>query len=203
MKLKRKIGLLVLILSVFLFAIPFSSHAQMTWGERLRERFRERMKERRSEGQPPYESGDFDFSVVHEGLTRKYRVHLPPGYDRTKKMPVVIYLHGGGGSMRAAYRDRIDKASDKFGFILVVPAGTGLIPDRLLTWNGGEWPKGKGGFGTESCCGYAAKNNIDDVGFISKMIEEVKGNFNVDEGRVYATGISNGGLMSYRLACEL
>ena len=57
--------------------------------------------------------------------------------------------------------------------------------------------------GFESCCGYAARNNIDDVGFISKMIEEVKNNFNVDKNRIYTTGISNGGIMSYRLACEL
>ncbi len=148
-------------------------------------------------------ANDYRFTLKHDGLTRKYNVHLPSGYDKNVPTPVVIYLHGGGGSTKAAYRDRMYKASDKFGFILVVPAGTGPIPDRLLTWNGGKWLRGKGKEGVESCCGYAAKNNIDDVGFISKMIDEVKNNFNVDTNRIYATGISNGGMMSYRLACEL
>jgi polyhydroxybutyrate depolymerase len=90
----------------------------------------------------------------------------------------------------------MDKASDKFGFILVIPAGTGPIPDKLLTWNSGVWDGG-------DCCGYAAENNVDDVGFLSKVIDRVKKRFNVDQDRVYATGISNGGMMSYRLACEL
>lgn len=144
--------------------------------------------------------GDYNFSLVHDELTRKYTVHIPPGYNKNVTSPVVIYLHGGGGSIRGAYLDGMDKSSDSFGFILVIPAGTGPIPDILLTWNGGEWIKNET---TEKCCGYASEHNVDDVGFISEMIDKVKKNFNVDEKRIYATGISNGGLMSYRLACEL
>lgn len=170
-------------------------YAQGFFRERIRERLKERMQK--------YGSGDYEFSLVHDGLKRFYKIHIPASYNKEIKTPVVIYLHGGGGSIKAAYSEGIDKASDKFGFILVIPAGTGPIPGRLLTWNGGKWPAGKGGFGFESCCGYAAKNNINDVGFITKMIEEAKENFNVDENRIYATGISNGGIMSYRLACEI
>jgi polyhydroxybutyrate depolymerase len=139
---------------------------------------------------------DPHFSLSHDGITRFYNVHLPPDYNKNKSLPVVIYLHGGGGSLRAAYQDGVDKAADKFGFILVIPNGTGPIPDRLLTWNGGKWE-------SDECCGYASDHNIDDVGFIAKMIKEVEAKFNVAKKKIYATGISNGGLMSYRLACEL
>lgn len=149
------------------------------------------------------EKKDYLFSLEHDGAMRYYRVYLPRSYNKDFPLPVVIYLHGGGGSMRAAYRDGMDKASEKFGFILAVPAGTGPFSGRLLTWNGGEWSAGASGPGTESCCGYAAKHGADDVGFISKMIDRIKTDFHVDENRIYATGISNGGIMSYRLACEL
>jgi len=138
-------------------------------------------------------SGDYDFSLEHDGLTRTYKVHVPPSYDADSPFPLVIYLHGGGGNADAAYSDGIDKASDKNGFILAAPEGTGeIILGKLrASWNGGEWQTGK-------CCGDA-----DDVGFISKMIEEIKISFNLDESKVYAMGISNGGLMTNRLACEL
>ena len=139
---------------------------------------------------------DYHFTFKHAGLIRKYNVHLPPGYNNSRSFPVVIFLHGGGGSIQGAYKDGLDKASDKFGFILAVPAGTGILPNILLTWNAGEWSGG-------SCCGRAYNNNIDDIGFISQMIDELKKEFNVDENRFYATGISNGAMMSYRLACEL
>lgn len=147
-------------------------------------------------------AADYDFAVQHAGLARKYRVHVPRGYDESEKakpFPAVIYLHGGGGSIRAAYNDGMDKASDRLGFVLIVPAGTGPIPEILLTWNGGAWGPGK----LESCCAYAYDHHIDDVGFISRVIADAQVRFRIDENRIYATGISNGGLMSYRLACEL
>jgi polyhydroxybutyrate depolymerase len=153
-------------------------------------------------GQTAAPRPDSDFQVQHGGLTRKYRVHVPPSYYESEKpnpFPAVIYLHGGGGSIRAAYNDGMDKASDRLGFILIVPAGTGPIPEILLTWNGGAWGPSK----LESCCAYAFDHNIDDVGFISKVIVDAQARFRIDENRIYATGISNGGLMSYRLACEL
>lgn len=145
--------------------------------------------------------GDYNFSLQHGGLTRNYKVYAPPSYDKEISTPVVIYLHGGGGSMRAAFRDGVDKYSDKFGFLLAVPAGTGIYKYKLLTWNAGGWNTKSGK--VEKCCGYAAENNIDDVGFIEKMIDEIKQNFNIDEKRIYSTGISNGGIMSYTLACQL
>lgn len=199
---KKKVFVLIFFFIIQNVLYLSDIYAQGSFGERIREGIRKR-QQKKQQTKNNFGTGDYDFSLVHAGLTRKYKVHLPPNYDKADKTPVVIYLHGGGGSLKAAYKDGMDKASDKFGFILVVPAGTGPMPDRLLTWNGGKWPIGTGGFETESCCGYAVKNNIDDVGFISKVIEEVKNKFKVDEKRIYATGISNGAMMSYRLACEL
>lgn len=202
-KSKKYICCMVFIATV-LFLWSSNLYAQVWFREWVRGRIKQKAKERRqAQGTLQYGPGDYDFSLVHGGITRAYKVHLPPNYDETVKTPVVVYLHGGGGSMKAAYKDGVDKASDKFGFILAVPAGTGVLRDRLLTWNSGKWPARAGGFETESCCGYAAENNIDDAEFISKMIDEIRENFNVDEKRIYATGISNGGMMSYRLACEL
>lgn len=146
--------------------------------------------------------GNYEFTLEHDGLTRYYKVYVPSSYDKYTKTPVVIYLHGGGGSRKAAYKDRVDSFSDKYGFIMIVPEGTGpvVLGTVIGSWNAGDWEiNGK----IEKCCGYAEENSIDDVGFLSKMIDEIKKNFNVDEKRVYSTGISNGGIMSYTLACEI
>lgn len=138
-------------------------------------------------------STDYDASLSHDGLQREYRIHLPPAYRAGgKKMPVVVYLHGGGGSPKSAYKDGLDKAADTLGFILAMPKATRVMWGPLASrWNGGTW---KGGH----CCGSA-----DDIGFISKMIDQLVSHLAVDPRRIYATGISNGGLMANRVACEL
>lgn len=140
-----------------------------------------------------YKPGDYEFTLAHDGLERHYKIHIPAAYAKNSKVPVVIYIHGGGGDMRAAYMDGLDKMSDKHGFILAIPEGIGEVKFGYMraSWNGGKWETGE-------CCG-----NADDVGFISKMIDEVKNNLNIDDKMIYATGISNGGLMTNRLGCEL
>lgn len=138
-------------------------------------------------------SRDYKYSLTHNNLERHYKLHIPDGYNNDSKIPVVIYVHGGGGDMRAAYMDGLDKMADKHNFILAIPEGTGekKLGHMRAVWNGGKWEGGE-------CCG-----NADDVGFISKMIDEIKNNFSVDEKRIYVTGISNGGLMTNRVGCEL
>ncbi len=142
-----------------------------------------------------YGKDDPTYQLEYAGRAREYKVHLPKGAADGTKFPVVIYLHGGGGNLTGAYRDGLETDADNFGFVLAVPAGTGKVAN-LLTWNGGRWDCG-------SRCGYALENNVDDLGFIAQMIEELKKNYAVDEKRIYATGISNGAIMAYRLACEL
>lgn len=127
-------------------------------------------------------------TLSHDGLVRDYLIHLPPSYDGSQATPVVIAFHGGFGSSENIERQSgLSDLSDEKGFIAVYPNGTGTIQ----TWNGGE------------CCGYAASENIDDVGFVNKLIDKLEAQLNIEPSQVYATGISNGAAMSYRLACEL
>jgi len=138
--------------------------------------------------------GDHDFSLVHDGLTRIYKVHVPPSYDKKTSISVVLNFHGGGGNAEGAMKQtKMNEKSDNAGFIVVYPQGTGktLLGKIFGTWNAGR------------CCGYAKENNVDDVGFVSALLDDLASKFNVDEIRIYATGHSNGALFSYRLACEL
>ncbi len=135
-------------------------------------------------------------TLEHDGMTRHFRVHLPArraGVDRPReKLPVVLVFHGGGGNIDGMVRTSgMDGAADEFGFIAVYPAGTGPIKGKLLTWNAGR------------CCGSAMQDGVDDVGFVTGLIDDLAERYGIDRRRVYATGHSNGALMSYRLACEL
>jgi polyhydroxybutyrate depolymerase len=86
----------------------------------------------------------------------------------------------------------LKQKAEEAGFIAVFPNGYSRLPGGILaTWNAG------------ACCGKAVENRIDDVGFLKEVIERVSRQANVDRTRVYSTGMSNGGLMSYRLACEI
>lgn len=145
-------------------------------------------------------TGDYDFSLKHGGLERNYKVHIPPNYEKSVKTAVVIYIHGGGGSSAGSKNDGIFTYSDKYGFILLSPAGTGVLKNKLFVWNLGPYLINGN---IENYSNYATEHNVDDIGFLSKMIDDAKNNFNIDENRIFVTGISQGGTMSYRLACEL
>jgi polyhydroxybutyrate depolymerase len=84
----------------------------------------------------------------------------------------------------------MDALADEAGFIAVYPDGTGRFDGFLLTWNVG------------SCCGYARENDVDDVGFVRALLTDLEAFTPVDSRRVYATGLSNGAMMTYRLAAE-
>jgi polyhydroxybutyrate depolymerase len=129
-----------------------------------------------------------------DGRERTYLVHVPAGLDPDRPAPVVLVLHGGGGSsegMRALAG--MDAVADAEGFLVVYPQGVG--PERLGspagTWNAGL------------CCGEAMEENVDDVAFFRALLDRLEQDFSVDPRRIYATGHSNGSQMSFRLACEL
>ena len=127
-----------------------------------------------------------------QGRERWAVIHLPQSYDGKKAVPVVLVFHGGGGFPDAVrFQSQMDTVSDREGFIAVYPAGSGIIRNGLLSFNSGI------------CCGYALDHKIDDVGFTSALIDELAKRFNIDSHRIYSTGLSNGAMMSYRLACEL
>jgi polyhydroxybutyrate depolymerase len=137
-------------------------------------------------------SSDFTESITAGGLKRTYLIHIPPSYDLSKSVTLLIALHGGGGTgqnMVRLTRGGFDKISDAKGFIVVYPNGI------EKHWNDGR---------SEEEARYRShKENIDDVGFISALIDSLVKKRNIDPNRVYVTGMSNGATMSYRLACEL
>ena len=126
------------------------------------------------------------FRLQHGGVERTYRLYLPAA--RATSPALVLVLHGGGGSgagMELLTESRFNRAADRDGAIVVYPDGI----DR--SWNDGR------DLDTQS-----ARDNVDDVGYLRALVTRTAAEFHVDRARVYATGISNGGLMSYRLACD-
>lgn len=135
-------------------------------------------------------------TIVHDGVERTYRIHVPTGLSADERWPLVLGLHGGLGSGEGfATRNHLDEEADRAvadgsGFIAVSPDGTTDASGRFRTWNGGY------------CCGPAQRMAVDDVGFMRALVAEVSAELPVDQDRVFAMGHSNGGIMAYRLACE-
>jgi polyhydroxybutyrate depolymerase len=120
------------------------------------------------------------------GAVRQYKVHVPPSYDPNVPTPVVFCFHGLGQDavLFCVNGANMPAKSDKEGFILVMPNGV------ANSWNGG------------TCCGDAAAQKLDEIAFVRAVFDEVAKHLNIDLTRVYATGLSNGGYMSFRIACE-
>lgn len=137
-------------------------------------------------------SQDIEDTLMLYGRNRFYKIHLPVGYSYQKIYPLVFVFHGGlGNPDMIAKQTRFSEKADKENFIVVYPYGTGSFNKKLLTWN------------TWDCCGYANKNDINDVDFINAVLKKIKSEYQIDEKRIYAAGLSNGGMMCYLLACEL
>jgi len=140
--------------------------------------------------------GDHKFELPHQGHTRHYIVHVPPGYDGNTPAPVVIMFHGGGGKARGAMEETGWSAkADKENFLAVYPEGLARDPARHSSFVGNpqSWNDG-----SQRAILAAAQKNIDDVGFISAMLDELGTKFRIDPRRLYATGFSNGASMTFR-----
>jgi polyhydroxybutyrate depolymerase len=135
-------------------------------------------------------AGDHIRSLKVGDIDRTYLVHVPAEYDAETPTPVVLALHGAAmnGAMMASFSGLNQKA-DEAGFIVVYPSGTGYGP--FLAWNAGGFK------------GSRVHNKADDVAYMSDLLDDLATVANVDEKRVYACGMSNGGMMCYRLAAEL
>lgn len=136
--------------------------------------------------------GDHEFTLIHRELDRSYIVRVPPAVASGKPLPAVLNFHGGGAHAREQKRySRMDEIADREGFIAVYPNGSSGIGGRLLTWNAGI------------CCGWAAAGRVDDVGFTVALLDDLARRVALDLERIYATGLSNGSMMAYRLAAEV
>jgi polyhydroxybutyrate depolymerase len=122
------------------------------------------------------------------GKTRTFVVHVPPAYDASKPTPLVFNFHGYRMNPKLEeWLTSMSATADAAGFVLVYPEGTGSPL----------------GFNAGGCCGDAKDDNVDDVGFTRAMLDHLEADLCVDPQRVFATGMSNGGFMSHRLACDL
>ncbi len=122
-------------------------------------------------------------TTIFDGLERSYIVFVPSGYDGLEPVPLVLNLHGAGSTaIEQVVYSQLNNVADTAGFLV-------LIPDAVDNfWNSGF--------------SYLPPDAPDDVAFLLALIDSVSATYNVDANRVYSTGMSNGGFMSYRLACE-
>jgi len=137
--------------------------------------------------------GDYEFSFKQDDLERSYRVHIPLDYDPSVSYPVLFGFHGGfGNAEQFARSTHLSELADQRGFIAVYGQGTSWGVLQAPVWNAGD------------CCGRAVDSdkNVDDVGYAREVIEEIKKKYHVDSSRIYMTGMSNGGMLVQRLACE-
>jgi polyhydroxybutyrate depolymerase len=124
-------------------------------------------------------------TLDHQGITRTYDLYIPSSYQTDRPIPLVLAFHGGGGSGRKlAGTTRLNNVAEREGFIVVYPDGIN-----------NHWNDGRGVPGVNP--------ELDDVSFVKALIRELQKSLNIDRRRIYATGISNGGMFTQRLACEL
>ncbi|HEX5051038.1 MAG TPA: alpha/beta fold hydrolase [Planctomycetota bacterium] len=131
-------------------------------------------------------------AIAHDGRDRRYHLHVPPpSAQQGVGMPLLLVLHGGGGSgEQVREATNLAEVGTRAGFVVVFPDGTGPLRGRLLTWN-------SGGISV-----YAADHDVDDVGFLREVVADAQRRVAIDPARVYAVGHSNGGMMCHRLARE-
>jgi polyhydroxybutyrate depolymerase len=147
------------------------------------------------ESAPPMAGAVETQTVVHDGATRTYRVVAPSNLPEGELAPVVLCFHGAAGTAQDAIDAfGIQDEAQARGWIAVFPEGTGAFSEAglflLQTWNAG------------SCCGFAQQNDVDDVTFFADLLMDLGQRYPVDLDQVCATGMSNGAMMTYRLACE-
>lgn len=143
--------------------------------------------------------GDFDFTLTVGSYVRHYVLHVPASVNGTTPVPLVIMLHGAGGSGQGALQDDNWIAeSDKGGFIVAGPDALPNNPNRpsSLLLNPTRWREGSGR-------GSLAGQDVDDVAFINALIDDVISKTAIDPARIYVTGHSSGAGMTYTLGVQL
>jgi polyhydroxybutyrate depolymerase len=126
-------------------------------------------------------------TINHDGEEREYLIHFPASADDEKPLALLLCFHGYGNTANEIMDySKFNEIADAHNFIVVYPQG--LKHEWITHWNVGGFIKG---------------SSADDVGFVNAMLDELEAEYSIDTERVYATGASNGGFMSFMLACEL
>lgn len=153
----------------------------------FRGRLRQLLENRRaasSRGLTDQKEGTTEVAINSGGLTRIYHIHVTPGYDPAKPAPLVFIFHGGAGTGLGIVKvSQMNIEADRQGFIAIYPDGLNKH------WNDGR-------------AKYSNQRRQDDVDFIKDIVRKVESEMNIDKARIYACGLSEGGLISQRLACE-
>lgn len=127
-------------------------------------------------------------TINHDNINREYILYVPASYSSSNPVPLVFCFHGYSSNMNANFAYTNFKAiADTAGFIVAHPQGT-LDNTNTAHWNVGGWTVG---------------SSVDDVGFTLALLDSISSAYNIDSDRVYSTGMSNGGYMSFLLACQL
>ncbi len=139
---------------------------------------------------PPWGTYQVPVDTTYRLSHRKFLLHVPPGVRADAPLPLVVVLHGAfsTGEQTEAETGFSDLA-DTERFLVAYPEGIGIL-GLLQHWNAGH------------CCGKAADDRVDDVGFLAEVIAAIRGKLAVDPERVYMAGMSNGGMLAYRFAAE-
>ncbi len=136
-----------------------------------------------------YLTDSFNF----DGVMRQYLLYVPPSYDGSQAVPLVLALHGLGDDMNNFAGVRFEDVADTANFIFAIPQA---LVDNQLTGST-AWNSGAGAFGI------TLNPSVNDVGFLNALMDTVSSRYNVDQTRLYSTGFSMGGFMTNRLGCEL
>lgn len=134
--------------------------------------------------------GEYSRNIAEQ---RKYLLYVPRSLKTNTPAPLVLFFHGGGGHMeQAAKAYGWRETAAREGFVLAFANGSSVFPrGHLATWNAGH------------CCGYARDQQVDDMAYVKNVIEDIQTQLSIHPQQIFATGMSNGGMLTYRLACEM
>jgi polyhydroxybutyrate depolymerase len=134
---------------------------------------------------PTITPGDSTRELEINGSNRKYYLHIPPGLDLAHPVPVVLFFQGLYTVSLTRSQTHFDEIADANHFVAVYPLAIGA------SWNAG------------GCCGIAAEDKVDEIAFVRQILSDLGTVVSIDPKRIYATGLYNGAMLSYRLACEM
>ncbi len=135
-------------------------------------------------------AGEYQREVYNQ---REYLLYVPKSLPAGQTVPLVLFFHGGGGHMaHAAKAYGWRETAEREAFVVAFPNGYSRFPGgRFASWNAG------------ACCGDARDKQIDDIAFVKAMIADIQRQLPINPQRIFATGMSNGGMLAHRLACDM